>query len=69
MNRKMLEGKREERDLYEKERERYYKRNGWGIEAREINERDDRNIDRDILERERETQKQDSRIQQQDKRR
>lgn len=39
------------RDIYGKERERY-RRNVWGIEARELSEEDGKKLNRDILERE-----------------
>lgn len=45
-------------ELYSKERERYYRRNGWGLGARELSHQEEIsvNLNRDILEREKGTQ-------------
>lgn len=40
------------KDLYGKERVRYYNRNRWGISAKEINEERNNNLCRDLMERE-----------------
>ncbi|XP_011171243.2 uncharacterized protein LOC105203974 [Solenopsis invicta] len=46
------------KDEYGKERERYYNRNGWGIEAREVREIGEYDLEAELIKREREVQRQ-----------
>lgn len=61
MGKGMLERKRNEgwKDLYGKEREKYYNRNGWGVIAIENMPRIERNLIREIRDRERDIQRQE----------
>lgn len=45
-------------DTYGKERKRYYNRNGWGIEAKEIREDVGDNLEIELIDKERDTQRQ-----------
>lgn len=50
--------KRNWKDQYGKEKVRYYNRNGWGIEAIEINDREDRKLEKELLLKEKDIQRQ-----------
>ena len=57
----LLERKKKDKwkDIYSKERERFYNRNGWGINARELgNDGNEGRLEEEIIRKEREGQRQ-----------